>query len=106
MWKINFKFFFRESQVFVLFRISYIWYSAIGFFITIVLGILGSFATGFEDPREVDGDLLSPPIRNFLHALPDKIKEKLNIPLKQYEKPDRIRLSVISTNIAREDKIT
>lgn len=49
---------------------------------TFVLGILGSLATGATDPKDVDGDLLSPPIRDLLSSLPNRIKEKLNIPLK------------------------
>lgn len=68
--------------MYFIFRISYIWYSAIGFLITFVLGVLGSFATGPTNPKDVDGDLLSPPVRNFLISLPNRIKEWLNIPLK------------------------
>ncbi|KAJ8951905.1 hypothetical protein NQ318_019884 [Aromia moschata] len=56
-----------------LFRVSYIWYSAIGFLVTVVMGLIGSFATGAADPKDVDGNLLSPP-------------EFLKVPLKQASK--------------------
>ncbi|KAJ8940079.1 hypothetical protein NQ314_010913 [Rhamnusium bicolor] len=71
------------ENLFFLYRISYIWYSAIGFLITVIMGLAGSFATGAENPKDVDGDLLSPPIRNFLNSLPNNAKEILNIPLKE-----------------------
>lgn len=72
---------FTNELVNVLYRISYIWYSAIGFLTTITLGMLGSFVTGFENPGNVNTDLLSPPIRNFF--LQRYKKAVLNIPLKQ-----------------------
>lgn len=47
--------------------------------------MLGSLATGPTNPKDVDGDLLSPPVRSFLISLPSKVKERLNIPLKGNE---------------------
>lgn len=46
------------------------------------MGIIGSFATGFSDPKDVAEELLSPPMKKFLYSLSDKTKEYLNIPLK------------------------
>lgn len=68
--------------MYFIFRISYIWYSAIGFLITFILGVLGSLATGPTNPKNVDGDLLSPPVRSLLLSLPNQLKDWLNIPLK------------------------
>lgn len=69
-----------SSEVFFLYRISFLWYSGIGFIITVVLGLIGSIVTGAEDPRDVDADLISPTISELLTSLPLKAKEVLNLP--------------------------
>lgn len=58
------------------------WYSAIGYVVTVILGLILSFVTGAENPRNINEDLLSPPINEFLHKLPRCVKEALNVPLK------------------------
>lgn len=67
--------------MFVLYRISYLWYSLIGFVLTLLIGLLVSYLTGFEDPQNVDTDLLSPPVRDYLN--PTKPTKK---PLTLHEK--------------------
>lgn len=47
-------------------QINYLWYSAIGCMTTVLVGTLVSYLTGFQDPMELDQDLLSPPIRSLL----------------------------------------
>jgi hypothetical protein len=42
-----------------------LWYSAIGCLGTVLIGILVSYATNFQDPAELDPDLISPPLRRF-----------------------------------------
>jgi hypothetical protein len=42
------------------------WYSFIGFSITIIVGLIVSFATGKRDPRTLDPQLISPPIDKFV----------------------------------------
>ncbi|RZC38845.1 SSF domain containing protein, partial [Asbolus verrucosus] len=71
-----------SDSVFILYRISYIWYSALGFFITVIIGLATSFLFGAQDPQEIDWDLLSPSVRKFLLSLSNRSKERLNIPLK------------------------
>lgn len=46
-------------------QISYLWYSVIGCVLTTFIGVVVSFFTGFQDPRELDQDLLSPPIASL-----------------------------------------
>lgn len=58
------------------------WYSAIGYLVTVTLGLIVSLLTGAEDPHNINEDLLSPPINEFLHKLPNTVKEALNIPMK------------------------
>lgn len=65
-----------------MYRISYLWYSLIGCFVTIVVGLFTSFCTGCQDPREMNQDLISPAINNFFDKLSNEVKESLNLPLK------------------------
>ncbi|XP_068084313.1 sodium-coupled monocarboxylate transporter 1-like [Anabrus simplex] len=51
------------DDVFVLFRISYLWYTVLGAVVTMVVSLVVSFATGPNDPRDVEHRLLSPVIR-------------------------------------------
>ncbi|XP_043468553.1 sodium-coupled monocarboxylate transporter 1 [Leptopilina heterotoma] len=55
-----------SSEVWSIYRISYLWYSAIGCLVTVFVGILVSYVTGFQDPAELNYDLLSPPVRHIL----------------------------------------
>ncbi|CAH0557553.1 unnamed protein product [Brassicogethes aeneus] len=84
----------REKPLF-LYRISYIWYSMIGFLVTVVLGMIGSFVTGYQDPKDVDADLISPPVMNFLMSLSNATKELLNLPLKPNNTKDVLALKVV-----------
>lgn len=70
------------SEVFYLFRISYIWFSALGMLTTIIVGLIVSLVTTPENPGNIDWDLLSPPIRKYLLSLGARTKQRLNIPLK------------------------
>ncbi|XP_033225867.1 sodium-coupled monocarboxylate transporter 1-like [Belonocnema kinseyi] len=54
------------SEAWSLYRVSYLWYSAIGCLVTVFVGIFVSFVTGFQNPSELDYDLLSPPVKHFL----------------------------------------
>ncbi|XP_037303246.1 sodium-coupled monocarboxylate transporter 2 [Manduca sexta] len=69
-----------EEYLFWLFRVSYLWYSGLGFIATILIGLLVSIATGTTDPTTVPIDLISPPIVTLLNSLPVKLKKKLQIP--------------------------
>ncbi|KAJ0180519.1 hypothetical protein K1T71_003923 [Dendrolimus kikuchii] len=70
----------EDESVFWLFRVSYLWYSALGCFSTLVTGLLVSVATGATDPSQVPIDLISPPIINLLNHLPSKLKKALRLP--------------------------
>ncbi|KAL6955274.1 monoamine oxidase [Sarracenia purpurea var. burkii] len=82
-----------NSDVFVLYRISYMWYSAIGLLITVIIGVLVSWCTGFDDPCRVHADLLSPPFRRFYSRFSNHTKERLHIPI---ETKEEIQSSQIS----------
>lgn len=57
------------------------WYSAIGLVMTMTMGVLISWFTGFHDPCRVNSDLLSPPMRNLYSSLSKNVKEKLKLPI-------------------------
>ncbi|KAJ8688275.1 hypothetical protein QAD02_024070 [Eretmocerus hayati] len=48
------------------YRISYLWYSAIGCLGTMTIGFVVSYVTGFQSPADIDRDLLSPVIHRFI----------------------------------------
>lgn len=50
------------------FQISYLWYTAIGCILTMLIGVGVSFFTGFQNPADLDQDLLSPPIASLFHV--------------------------------------
>lgn len=73
---------FREAHdeaVFWLFRVSYLWYSGLGCFATLVVGLAISFATGATHPADVPIDLISPPVVKFLNSLPITIKVSVSV---------------------------
>ncbi|XP_067005526.2 sodium-coupled monocarboxylate transporter 1 [Anabrus simplex] len=55
-----------ESDVFVLFRLSYLWYACLGCSVTLLVALVVSFMTGANDISTMDYRLLSPVIRRFL----------------------------------------
>nr|CAD7446750.1 unnamed protein product [Timema bartmani] len=77
----------EEPEVFGLYKISYLWYSAIGFMVTVILGIIVSFLTKPQDPCSLDPRLQSPPVRRLLRALPNSWKEKLRLPIEDKDVP-------------------
>lgn len=85
-------FLFYRDTAFFLYRISFMWYSAIGFLVTITAGLIISLITGAERPENVGEELLSPPVKKLLDSLSNNVKEKLNIPLKSKAKAKDVRL--------------
>lgn len=51
-----------DNEVLSIYKTSYLWYSAIGCMLTMLVGLAVSFATGAQNPADVDQDFLSPPI--------------------------------------------
>lgn len=104
-------YFSHREEIFYLFRISYLWYSAIGFLVTVIVGLLTSFIVGAKDPKEVDEDLLSPPFRSFYAMLPKTVKILLKLPIIQPPAKDiklngvvNITLDVSDENIIVDKK--
>ncbi|XP_044736108.1 sodium-coupled monocarboxylate transporter 2-like isoform X2 [Chrysoperla carnea] len=66
----------NEDEVFVLFRMSYIFYTCFGTVVQIVVGLVVSWITGFNDLKEVNPDLISPVMHWVLPKQPVSEKEK------------------------------
>ncbi|ODN03398.1 Sodium-coupled monocarboxylate transporter 2 [Orchesella cincta] len=59
----------HDSGLIEMYRISYIWYSAIGCCVTVFIGLILSFLTGPQDPRKLDPKLISPAVDTFVRWL-------------------------------------
>jgi hypothetical protein len=54
------------SEVFALYRMSYLWYTLLGAIVSMSVGLVTSFFTNPTDPASLDPMLVSPVIRRFL----------------------------------------
>lgn len=50
----------------MLYRLSYLWYTLIGFFVSMTVSLAASFLTRPQDPRDLDQALLAPIVRRFI----------------------------------------
>lgn len=79
------KIFFQCYRVFVLYQISYLWYSVIGLVVTVVLGLGSSLVYKPQDPCRLHPDLISPPVLALLQSLPNSIKESIGLPVEVFD---------------------
>ncbi|XP_068083193.1 sodium-dependent multivitamin transporter-like [Anabrus simplex] len=56
----------NNSDVFYLYRLSYMWNVPLSFVVTVVVGLVVTYFTGANDIRTVDRKLLSPVIRKYV----------------------------------------
>ncbi|KAK4880273.1 hypothetical protein RN001_008419 [Aquatica leii] len=56
----------HTDETFMLYRLSYLWYTIVGASFSMVIGLLTSFLTKPLDPRDVDKILLAPFIRRLI----------------------------------------
>ncbi|XP_043249566.1 sodium-coupled monocarboxylate transporter 1-like isoform X1 [Colletes gigas] len=57
-----------SEQLFFLYRMSYLWYTWVGFLTAIILGVLVSWITGGNVPKSGDEKLYTPMVRGFLRS--------------------------------------
>ncbi|KAK7862023.1 hypothetical protein R5R35_002161 [Gryllus longicercus] len=57
-----------SSDVFPLYRVSYLWYTLLGVVVSTAVALPVSFLTGANRPQDVDARLLSPVVRRFFRA--------------------------------------
>ena len=60
-----------------VYKLSYLWYSATGFILVIVIGMITSGMRGFQNPQKLDPDLVFNVGDTFLCFLPKKAREFL-----------------------------
>ncbi|XP_067005476.2 sodium-coupled monocarboxylate transporter 1 [Anabrus simplex] len=89
-----------ESDVFVLFRLSYLWYACLGCSVTLVVALVVSFITGANDISTMDYRLLSPVIRRFL---PEQKQQTISTDLILASGYKTVELHVIPKSVNGED---
>ncbi|KAK3908024.1 Sodium-coupled monocarboxylate transporter 2 [Frankliniella fusca] len=60
----------HSHTVFPLYRLSYLWYTALGTMSAIAVGLVVSFLTGPTDPSTVSRDLLAPVVHRLVPSAP------------------------------------
>lgn len=50
-----------------LYKISYMWYTALGAVFTMIVSLICSFFYGFNDPKTISPKLITPPLRKFIY---------------------------------------
>ena len=78
------------SEVFPLYRMSYLWYTLLGAIVSMTVALIASFFTNPTDPASLDPVLLSPVIRRFL-------------PKKEVKKQD-VNMALLSGYKVKKDK--
>ncbi|XP_054708332.1 sodium-coupled monocarboxylate transporter 1-like [Uloborus diversus] len=68
----------NKNDIFFMYRISYMWYSAIGCALVIIIGLIISFLTGAHGKDDVKQDLISPLTRKVL-ALVTKVRHNKSV---------------------------
>lgn len=68
---------FAASGISKLYEISFLWYSAIGCIMTILIGVCISLLTRSKDAKEPDARLLIPLFYRLFCCLPKKVRKKL-----------------------------
>ncbi|XP_071113062.1 sodium-dependent multivitamin transporter-like [Haliotis cracherodii] len=61
-----------------IYRLSYLYYTATGAFVNVVVGIIVSLITGYGKPVTTDPKLISPVINTIFPCLPKKLKKKFS----------------------------
>uniref|UniRef100_A0A8D8Z1Z8 Uncharacterized protein n=1 Tax=Cacopsylla melanoneura TaxID=428564 RepID=A0A8D8Z1Z8_9HEMI len=88
-----------KYRVFILYRISYLWYSSIGMLITVLMGLAISVCTGPHDPRLVHSDLQSPPLYHMWMSMSKDSKLSLGLPIQNETNEVKSIGSIFSTNL-------
>lgn len=91
-----------------LYRLSYMWYSAVGCVVVIVAGLVTSFLTGATNPKELDPRLICPVFDLMFPWLPKDTRKKLRFGVGMHYKetpvPDQPPVSALSLKSPADDK--
>ncbi|XP_069124076.1 sodium-coupled monocarboxylate transporter 1-like isoform X2 [Argopecten irradians] len=75
----------RKEEPFILYRMSYLWYSPLAVLVTVVIGLLISFITGATKTKELNPRLICPFFDVFFPCLPEKLRKKLRFGVRHGE---------------------
>lgn len=68
-----------EEDILPIYRTSYMWYSAIGCIVTVIIGLLISVITGPNKTYDVDRKLISPLYKAIYSCLPERLQKHLTL---------------------------
>ncbi|KAK2167768.1 hypothetical protein LSH36_24g06030 [Paralvinella palmiformis] len=86
------------SGVFRLYSLSFLWYSATGAGITIVIGLLISLCTGLQKCEEIEPSLLIPVVDRMCCCLPEKFCLRLRCCITKNERIKTVDVHAISAD--------
>ncbi|XP_064456516.1 sodium-coupled monocarboxylate transporter 1-like isoform X1 [Ornithodoros turicata] len=95
----------RNDDIFVLYRLSYVWYSAIGCFLVIIIGMVTSLSTGCTKPSNVDPRTIHP-LYNYVCKilLPSSLHDKFLVPtVEESGKGSLVRLPRPESDLGKEN---
>ncbi|OWF48465.1 sodium-coupled monocarboxylate transporter 1-like [Mizuhopecten yessoensis] len=88
-----------KEDPFILYRMSYMWYTSLAVLTTVVVGLLVSFATGATKPEELDPRLICAFFDEFCPWLPEKTRKRLRFGVRHGEE------DVKPTDITKSGKV-
>ncbi|XP_033644942.1 sodium-coupled monocarboxylate transporter 1-like isoform X2 [Asterias rubens] len=88
----------ERPAIAALYSVSYAWYSAIAWLTVIITGLIGSFATGYTKPSEVDPRLICPVVDAMYCCLPEKWKAPLRCGVEKLQPDDDTKEGVKVVN--------
>jgi hypothetical protein len=74
---------FLNSDIFPLFRVSYMWYTCLGATFTIVVSAFMTLIYGKNDPRDVPAELIAPQLRRFFDYRSKNVSENVEVNLRE-----------------------
>jgi len=63
--------------VLAIYKLSYLWYSASGFILTIIIGLIVSGLRGFQDPKTLDPNLVIDIGETLFWYMPERVRKFL-----------------------------
>ncbi|KAG1670130.1 Sodium-dependent multivitamin transporter [Nymphon striatum] len=67
----------KNEEILYIYRLSYLWLSAIAVVVVLIVGLLVSFITGRQDPKKLNPMLISPVFDILCCCLPGPLSERL-----------------------------
>ncbi|CAI9723615.1 sodium-coupled monocarboxylate transporter 1-like [Octopus vulgaris] len=92
-----------------LYSVSYLWYNVMAFAIVILVGLAVSFATGANNPEDIDPKYICPIFDVFCPCLPERIRKKLYFGVKhenKYAEADKEDKADLEMDAAMENDVS